>query len=381
MTNSSPSPKGSTKKIGTFTIQAAIGRGRFGSVVLAISEDGRKYAIKILHKDFGKNPKIKEALANWVQIMNALDSTGIVQIFELGFEREYPYLVMPIMHGRSLAHRLKKERLSPEQTHDILLHVATTLRQLHDREFVHGSLHPHNILFHKTGIPLLTDVGLATILAPERHESVNLPGYLSPEQIKGERADGRTDSYALGIILYEMLTGHPAYTADSAAMITVKQMQSPVASVQLHQPDLSPTYDGLIGRLTAAQINQRPQTAGMMFELIQATLRRVTGIEEYDSDLGKDIFNKVAGHVKKEDTLEQRMAAIQEIRNLKYIEEESSQRRMSELVAIEEERKRIVRAQQQKTAQTEKSKVVIAIVILVSFIFLFLLVTVIQTIR
>ncbi|MCP5097638.1 MAG: serine/threonine protein kinase [Chloroflexi bacterium] len=368
MTNPSRSSKSRTKKIGAYTVQSVLGRGRFGSVVLAKSDDNQHYAIKILSKQIGQSPKMKEALTNWVQIMNALDSIGVVQILELGFASDHPYLVMPLMQGGSLTHQLQSSPLTEAQTHDALQHIATTLHTLHNKDLFHGSLHPGNILFHQSGVPLLTDVGLATILAPETDESFNLPGYISPEQIKGGKGDGRSDIYALGTILYEMLTGYPAYIAETPAKITMKQMKTSIPSVQIHNPDLSSVYDGLISRLAAANARYRKKTASIMLELIQATIQQATGIMPIESELGKDLFEKFAGYVKKEESLEERLNAIEKIRVLKETEEKSSQIRMDKLLSREKERQKTVRAANKKKQQKDKFKATLALIILVSII-------------
>src|SRR5262249_6570866 len=146
------------------------------------------------------------------RIMIALNHPHIVKVYDYAQYEDSVYLTMELLEGGSLANLLRKGALAPELIERLLSQIASALEYAHARGFIHRDLKPHNILFNTAGDAILTDFGIAKVL----HDTTTLtrtgmvigtPSYMPPEQWRGEIIDARTDVYALGVILFEMLTG------------------------------------------------------------------------------------------------------------------------------------------------------------------------------
>ena len=376
MKKNPPPTQRSSQQIGRYTIAdfqvaSLIGRGRWSTVVTAIKpNEPNPVAVKLLPKQIGENEAHRAAFTQWVEKTKTTLTPPIIPLLEIDYLDNRPYFSMPIIAGGSLSKIISKNKLTPTKVHILMKKLAHALQIIHDAEWIHGSLHPGNVIFDKKGTLYLSDVALAPILAKATNQSANLPGYISPEQIRGGEVDGRSDFYSFGILIYEMLTGVQPYTSDTPALISMAQMSQPVGSVYEQNPELSPVYDSLIQRLTAVNPEDRPQTAVDLIDLVEQTINKLEGKSILESEYNLPIFNKLATYNKKEATEPERLDRIEAIRQLKEDEERASRKRMSKLVEIEEIRQAKLKKQLSKQNSQERRTIAIMLFIVAGFAFI-----------
>jgi hypothetical protein len=182
------------------------------------------------------------------------------------------------MNGGSLSDRIKAGIMKVEDAAKILDQVAPGLDEAHSKGFVHRDLKPSNILFDSKGIPYISDFGIAKISQGSGTMTgsgiIGTPAYMSPEQATGDPVDGRADVYALGIILFEMLTGKQPYEADTPMAVAIKHVTDPVPRILTVNPNLPTDMDLIIRKAMAKDRNDRFATA---VEMVQ-TLKEIAGI-------------------------------------------------------------------------------------------------------
>lgn len=222
-------------KLGPYDIQSAIGAGGMGEVYRARDTRlNRDVAIKILPASFSSDPDRLQRFAQEARATAALSHPNILAIYDIGESEGAPYIVSELLEGETLRERLRSGALSMRKAIDYAQQVARGLAAAHEKGIVHRDLKPENIFLTNDGHAKILDFGLAKLTRPEASDdsSGNAPtqqvgtdagtvmgtvGYMSPEQVRGKPADSRSDIFALGAILYEMLSGKRAFHGDSAA--------------------------------------------------------------------------------------------------------------------------------------------------------------------
>ncbi|GAB6273335.1 MAG: Stk1 family PASTA domain-containing Ser/Thr kinase [Peptococcaceae bacterium] len=211
----------------------------------------RLVTIKILRSEFISDQDFIRRFQQEAQAVARLSHPNIVNIYDVGQEDDIYYLIMEYVNGEDLKTVLKREKnLLFSQAVQIALQVCTALEHAHENNIVHQDIKPHNILITPSGKAKLTDFGIAhdittTIVKPTGKETImGTAHYLSPEQVRGEPATPKSDLYALGVTLYEMLTGKVPYTSDNLVAVAVKHLQeeplppsqiNPLVNSQLEQ--------------------------------------------------------------------------------------------------------------------------------------------------
>lgn len=204
--------------IGRYQIKHELRRGGMATVYRAYDPRfGRDVAIKVLPPEFLHDPDFRARFEREAHIIAALEHPGIVPVYDFGEEAGLPYLVMRYMVGGSLADRLARVPLAPLETARILAAIAPALDMAHARGVIHRDLKPGNILLDEHDNPYIADFGIAKLVegsaAFTSSGIMGTPTYMSPEQAQGNVAlDGRSDVYALGAMLYELLAGQPRPT-------------------------------------------------------------------------------------------------------------------------------------------------------------------------
>jgi serine/threonine protein kinase len=243
------------------------------------SELDRPVAIKILRHHLSDDSAFKERFEREARLLAGLNHPNIVQIYDFDSlqsdrERIY-YMVMPYLPGPTLQTVMqdlveKGQRLSHERIQSIMDDLTAALGFAHDRGIVHHDVKPANILFNGQGRAIVTDFGLVRLAQSRQltQEGITIgtPTYMSPEQATGGEIDARSDIYALGVILYEMLTGHPPFADESSISILLKHVKDPVPSPFEHMPDKNPYLDAVIFRALAKPPEERYQTAEALAE-------------------------------------------------------------------------------------------------------------------
>jgi eukaryotic-like serine/threonine-protein kinase len=268
-------------RLGPYQIDAAIGAGGMGEVYRATDTRlDRSVAIKVLSAAFASDPALRARFEREAKAISSLSHSHICALYDVG-EAAGPegasllYLVMEYLDGEPLDARLLKGPLPTEQVLRIGGEIAEALDKAHRSGIIHRDLKPGNVMLTRSGAKLL-DFGLArTVAAPEQVESeatVHRPltqegtlvgtfQYMSPEQLEGQPADARSDLFALGAILYEMVTGRRAFEGKSRASVIAAILESDVTPISEIRPMVPPALDRVIRVCLAKDPEERWQTA------------------------------------------------------------------------------------------------------------------------
>lgn len=263
-----------SEKIGRYEIRAELGRGGMATVYHGYDPRfEREVAVKVLPSELlHSDPQFKLRFEREAKIIAQLEHPSIVPVYDVGDENGQPYFVMRYMNGGSLAERIKKKVMSVEEAAKILGQIAPGLDEAHSKGIVHRDLKPSNILFDSKGTPYISDFGIAKLTQAQASSVtgsgiIGTPAYMAPEQAAGEAVDGRSDIYALGIILFEMLTGRQPYEADTPMAVAIKHITEPVPRILEANPNLPPEVDDIIQKAMAKRKEDRFATA---MELVDA---------------------------------------------------------------------------------------------------------------
>jgi TolB-like protein/tetratricopeptide (TPR) repeat protein/tRNA A-37 threonylcarbamoyl transferase component Bud32 len=253
-----------------YAIERELGRGGMATVYLARDlRHDRPVALKVLHPDLS-HALGPERFQREIRMAARLQHPHILTVHDSG---EIPgeagappilWFTMPFVEGESLRDRLRRERQLPvEDALRITREAAQALQYAHEHDVVHRDVKPENLLLTRDGNTLVADFGIARALGSAQADgretaltqtgmSIGTPAYMSPEQASGERGiDARTDVYALGCVLFEMLAGEPPFTGATAQQIIVKRFTDPVPSVRRVRPAVPTTIDEAIQKALA----------------------------------------------------------------------------------------------------------------------------------
>ena len=267
---------------GRYAIERELGRGGMATVFLAQDlRHGRPVALKVLHPDLAASLG-PERFGREIQFAARLQHPHILTVLDSG---ETPatgdaprqlWFTMPYVEGESLRARISRERQLPlDAALGIAREAARALDYAHQHGIIHRDIKPENILLTEDGSTLVADFGIARALGGEEGltqtgMAVGTPAYMSPEQASADRStDARTDVYALGAVLYEMLAGEPPYTGPTAQAIIMKRFTEPVPSVRKVRPNVPEGLDQAIQRALAPVPADRFATAGEFARAIQ----------------------------------------------------------------------------------------------------------------
>ncbi len=240
-------------KLGPYEIISNIGAGGMGEVYQAHDTRlGRHVAIKILPSNFSDDPKLKQRLEREARAISNLSHPNICAIYDIGYQNGMDYLVMEYLDGETLAHRLNRGALTLKDALKYGIQLAEALQTAHTQGIVHRDLKPSNVMLTKSGAKLL-DFGLAKYKSGESDTTVSSQietcerplteegiilgtlQYMAPEQLEGKEADHRTDVFALGEILYEMITGHRTFRGSTKGeIITAILSSEPIVPSSVH---------------------------------------------------------------------------------------------------------------------------------------------------
>lgn len=269
-----------------YAIDKRVARGGMSTVYLARDQRlHRDVAIKVLFPHMAEDRKVVQRFEQEARNSALIAHPNVVQVLDQGQTRETAYMVMEYVPGATLRTLLKRGPMTPRLTLAYAHAVLSGLSAAHRAGLVHRDIKPENVLVSPEGRIKLADFGLARAATHHSGTStlMGTVAYISPELLSGEGADERADIYAVGILLYEMLTGVQPYTGDSPVRVAFQHVNSTVPSPSSYVPGLAAPLDELVHEATRIDPDDRPKNADALLELISSARTRLTE-EELDFD-------------------------------------------------------------------------------------------------
>lgn len=281
--------------ISNYRILDKLGAGGMGVVYKAADTRlGRIVALKFLPDNMEQDPQALERFRREAHAASALNHAGICTIYDVGEQDHHSFIVMEFIDGETLSQHIHRQALSVEQLLDLGIQIADALDVAHSAGIIHRDIKPSNIFVTKRGQAKVLDFGLAKLL-PKEHphlnspyassnaqEAVSLvgvisgtPAYMSPEQIRGDDLDARTDIFAFGLLLYEMATGQQAFSGRTGGVIIESILTRAPAPVRTANPQIPVRLEELITRCLEKDRAQRYSTAAAIRSDLQQLKREV----------------------------------------------------------------------------------------------------------
>ena len=257
---------------GRYKIIQQIGRGGMADVYLArdLILDGEEVAVKVLRTNYQTDPIAVARFQREAKAMAELDHPNIVRITDIGEEEGQQYLAMEYVAGLDLKRYIKeKAPLSNEEAVRLMGQILLAMRLAHTRGIIHRDLKPQNVLLTPDGTAKVSDFGIAVAFAEtsltQTNSMLGSVHYLSPEQARGSKATVQSDIYAMGIIFYEMLTGHIPYDGDSAVTIALQHFQKPLPSIREENKNVPQALENVVIKATAKKLTDRYKSVAEMY--------------------------------------------------------------------------------------------------------------------
>jgi serine/threonine protein kinase len=264
-------------KLGPYEIQSPLGAGGMGEVYRARDTRlDRTVAVKILTQGLEGTPEVRQRFDREARAVSSLNHPHICALYDVGHQNGIDYLVMEYLDGQTLAARIEKGPLPPAELLRTASQIADALDKAHRRGIVHRDLKPGNVMLTKSGAKLL-DFGLAKggeVLqgdidsSPTMSHPLTVKGtivgsmqYMSPEQLEGKEADGRSDIFSFGAMLYEMATGKKAFEAQSKASLIAAILKEDPRPMRELQPLAPPLLESMVKSCLSKDPDERPQSA------------------------------------------------------------------------------------------------------------------------
>ncbi len=257
-----------------YRVVARLGSGGMADVYLA--EDnllGRRVALKLLHHRFAEDQEFVERFRREASSAAGLSHPNVVGVFDRGEWDGTYYIAMEYLPGRSLKAVVREHgALSPTDAIDIVVQILLATRFAHKRGIIHRDIKPHNVILDEEGRAKVTDFGIARAGASDMTMTGSIMGtaqYLSPEQAQGYAVSETSDLYAVGVVLYELLTGSVPFEGDSAVSIALKQVSVEPVPPSERNPEVGPALDAVVMRALAKQPSARFASADEFIAALQ----------------------------------------------------------------------------------------------------------------
>ena len=253
---------------GRYRVESLIARGGMATVYLGTDTRlERTVALKIMHAELANDEDFVRRFIGEARSIAQLSHPNVVTVYDQGADGRSLYLAMEYVPGRTLRDLLNSRgRLSPHEALDVMAGVLGGLAAAHDAGIAHRDVKPENVLLNDSGAIKVADFGLARLLAGVSQTRggliIGTAAYLAPEQVAGGTADARTDVYAAGVMLFELLTGRQPHTGDTPLAVAYKHVNEVVPPPSSAVPGLPPAVDALVALATSRDPELRPGDAG-----------------------------------------------------------------------------------------------------------------------
>ncbi len=278
------------KQVDAFTVQERIGQGGMASVYRAYQPSvNRSVALKIIALNSNQDDEFRTRFAQEAQMIAALEHIHILPIYDYGIvNNEIAYIAMRLLRGGTLAELLANGPLPLDRAADIFTQIARGLAYAHSKGVIHRDLKPSNILFDNSGNAYLTDFGLAkmvenSVSLTKSGNIVGTPAYMSPEQLRGDPIDFRSDLYSMGCILYHMLVGHAPFEASDSNVVSVIYQhleKAPTPPSEIN-PNVPPGVEQVVLRALQKDPADRYASAEAMANALNEALGRRLSSSNY----------------------------------------------------------------------------------------------------
>jgi eukaryotic-like serine/threonine-protein kinase len=249
-------------KVGKYTLSDLLGQGGYGEVYVGDQKSGPKVAVKILDANHARDEDAIARFKREAETAQRLEHPNIVRVLDIGSSRSRHYLVMELVRGGSFQRLLQREGAA-EKVLQALRETARALAYAHEQGVVHRDVKPANILLTKSGRAKVADFGLARAVD---HSSMTTDGrllgtasYMSPEQVKGERATAASDVYAMGVMIYDAISGRLPFNSDTQIGFLYQH-----AEVEPPPPTVRPPYPRALAELSLACLAKSPDARPTM---------------------------------------------------------------------------------------------------------------------
>lgn len=271
--------------LGNYRILAPLGQGGMARVYKAYQENlDREVAVKVLPPWFAADRNFVERFNLEARLVARLSHPNIVTVHDASEQQGHLYIVMQLVDGGTLKQRMEQlhtqgRTMEESEATPIFVKLADALAYAHEQGIVHRDIKPVNVLMDRSGRPILSDFGIAKVLASTSDNltrpgaGVGTPEYMSPEQCLGSATiDGRADIYALGVMLFEALTGRAPFLGNSYPALAHSHIYEPPPRPRLLRPTISPAFEDVILTALNKQPQQRYQSASEMADAIEHAL-------------------------------------------------------------------------------------------------------------
>ncbi|MGW3899486.1 protein kinase domain-containing protein [Micromonospora profundi] len=281
---------------GRYELCDVLGRG--GMAVVHLARDirlKRWVAVKVLRAELARDPLFRSRFRREAQAVARLNHPGIVSVHDVGHEHvegsradepNVPFIVMEHVAGQSLRARLREGALTLEESIQHQMAVLSALEFSHRAGVVHRDIKPANIMVTPDGAIKVVDFGIARVdggagaTATETHMLLGTAQYLSPEQVRGEVADARSDLYSAGCLLYELLTGRPPFVGDNPVAVAYQHVHQAPPRASAYRTEVTPALDAVLLTALAKDRKDRFQSARSFREALQSAAKGLVRADE-----------------------------------------------------------------------------------------------------
>lgn len=270
---------------GRYRIEAVVGTGGMAVVYRALDlQENRTVAVKVLRPEYESDMEFVRRFSREAEAAAKMSHENIVNLLDVGIEGEMRYIVMEYVDGSTLKTMIREEgRIHPDLALRMTIRILAAVDHAHRNGIVHRDIKPQNILVDKQGRVKVADFGIARLKASQTTKldpngsAMGSVHYLSPEQARGEVADEQSDLYSVGIVLYEMLTGHVPFDGDTTVSVALKHVSEEPKSMRAYNSQISRALDEVVMRALCKDKARRYQTAAEMAADLRKTISHPRG--------------------------------------------------------------------------------------------------------
>ncbi|HML22633.1 MAG TPA: serine/threonine-protein kinase, partial [Aggregatilinea sp.] len=266
------------RTLGNYEIVGRLGRGGMATVYRAHQLNmQRDVAIKVMSVELASNPQFVSRFEQEAHVIAHLEHPRILPVHDYGHDGDYFYIVMRLVEGETLFERLQRGQLSLKEAARFTGQIGEALDYAHSRGIIHRDLKPNNVLIDAWDNTYLMDFGLAKLIASSQQLTASgavlgTPAYMSPEQWRGGEVDARTDVYALGVMLYEMVLGQPPFDSETPYSLMYKHLNDLPTPPREIMPGLPPAVEACLMKALEKDPPKRYQSAGELARAFRAAV-------------------------------------------------------------------------------------------------------------